>query len=80
MPSHKGGEKPCLGPCMRCGTMLEEGDKFCPDCGTIRAENVRCINHPAIDAVGVCVVCRKSLCANCGGYTDGRFHCRQHAA
>ncbi len=78
MQSPTGGEKPCLAPCMRCGKMIKEDDDFCPHCGTLRVDDAKCVNHQAVDAVGACVVCGKSFCAMCGGYSVGRFHCNHH--
>jgi len=77
-PPSIGGEKPCLAPCIRCGKMINDNAEYCPACGTLRAENVMCINHPETEALGVCVVCGESMCAKCGGYSDGRFHCKRH--
>ena len=79
MQSLTGGEKPCLAPCMRCGKMVRDDADFCPDCGTLRIDHIHCVNHPAVEAVGACVICGKSLCAMCGGYSVGRFLCKQHA-
>lgn len=34
-----------------------------------------CANHPARDAIGVCVKCRTRVCAECSTKVDGINHC-----
>jgi hypothetical protein len=36
---------------------------------------VACRNHPAREAIGVCVKCRARVCAECSTKLDGINHC-----
>lgn len=36
---------------------------------------VACRNHPAREAIGVCVKCRARVCAECSTKVDGINHC-----
>ena len=29
-------------PCIKCGTMINEDIKFCPECGTNQTEKLKC--------------------------------------
>jgi hypothetical protein len=37
----------------------------------------RCKNHPDRDGVGICVPCRRVVCADCSTRLDGINHCRE---
>ena len=36
---------------------------------------VTCTNHPARDAIGLCVRCRARVCSECSTKVDGINHC-----
>lgn len=36
---------------------------------------VACPNHPAREAIGICVKCRARVCAECSTKVDGINHC-----
>ena len=38
---------------------------------------VACPNHPAREAIGVCVKCRARVCSECSTKLDGINHCAQ---
>lgn len=38
---------------------------------------VACPNHPAREAIGVCVQCRARVCSECSTKLDGINHCAQ---
>lgn len=41
---------------------------------------MKCVNHPEIEAAGVCVVCGKPFCASCIQIQDNRYICEKHMA
>ena len=65
--------------CPKCNDAVEKDDDFCPNCGTLFAETVFCVNHPEQAAVGVCVICTDPFCAECGSTENGIFCCNLHA-
>jgi len=65
--------------CTRCSHSVRESDDFCPECGALFREHVECENHPAREAVGVCVICCEPQCKACGGYTHDLFLCNKHS-
>lgn len=50
--------------CARCGSEYAEGEA-CPACGAIRVP-AACDDHPDQQAVGLCVVCGRTVCGACG--------------
>src|SRR5205814_2059774 len=43
------------------------------------ADHLVCANHGAVPAEGVCVMCSKPYCRNCGEDTEGVFLCDPHS-
>lgn len=41
---------------------------------------MKCIAHPEVEALGVCIACGKGVCAECAVTVDGRTHCQTCAA
>lgn len=71
------GEKPI---CSLCENEVERNDDFCPNCGTLFAEFVKCVEHTNKDAKGVCVICISPYCEECGMFVDDRiFLCNEHS-
>lgn len=67
--------------CDHCGGAIDLDSDYCPQCGTLYAEDqYSCTNHPTGIAVGVCVVCQKLFCDECLKEKHGRFYCRDHEA
>jgi len=64
--------------CSHCGSIIKVDDDFCPDCGILFAEFVKCIEHNDKEAEGVCVICCEPLCAGCGIYVNEIFLCNEH--
>lgn len=64
--------------CNTCNFEIETDSDFCPRCGTIFIEDVKCENHPDIEAEGVCVICTKPCCKNCGYADRDIFLCNEH--
>ena len=64
--------------CSNCETEVQADDEFCPECGEVFAENVRCVLHPVETAAGVCIVCARPFCEECGGRVEHHFLCHEH--
>lgn len=65
--------------CPRCRETVQPDDDFCPHCGDLFLENVTCSLHPDRSAAGVCIICTKPFCSECGGWTNRRFLCNDHS-
>ena len=66
--------------CSYCSNKVSQDSDFCPECGTLLIENVKCTNHENIDAEGVCIICCEPYCKECGFYVDNRmFLCNKHS-
>ncbi|CAM3830463.1 zinc ribbon domain-containing protein [Cohnella lubricantis] len=68
------GDKPQLYPCIRCGRMPDENDKYCIDCG-VPVHN-RCSDEPGILKKGCSFVNppTAAYCAKCGEPTVYQLH------
>ena len=65
--------------CGLCGRETNNEDDFCPDCGTLFSENVKCTKHSDREANGVCVICCEPFCDECGFFVDDKiFLCTFH--
>jgi hypothetical protein len=66
--------------CHYCKNEVTEDSDFCPHCGALFAEagNVCCDLHPLEPGTGVCIICRKLCCEECGAKVRGRFFCSAH--
>ena len=65
--------------CGLCGRDTNNEDDFCPDCGTLFLENVKCTKHSDREADGVCVICCEPFCDECGFFVDDKiFLCTLH--
>jgi hypothetical protein len=66
--------------CHYCKNEVTEDSDFCPHCGVLFAEagSVRCDLHPLEPGTGVCIICRKLCCEECGAKVRGRFFCSAH--
>jgi hypothetical protein len=69
-----------LTPCPNCSEEVTKDSDFCPHCGTLFSEagEVICDEHPQQQASGVCIICRKVLCQECGVQVHGRIFCIAH--
>ncbi|MFA7227549.1 MAG: DUF2007 domain-containing protein [Melioribacteraceae bacterium] len=66
--------------CSFCMVEVKDGDDFCPNCGSIFTEGVKCSEHPSEEADGVCVICTEPYCEKCGMLVDDRiFLCVGHS-
>lgn len=64
--------------CEECGAGVGNADEFCPACGAVFAEKLRCDAHPEAAAFAVCVVCQKKLCQECSVAVSGHHTCEAH--
>jgi hypothetical protein len=66
--------------CPYCSEEVTADSDFCPHCGTlfVDGKDVMCDEHPAKSALGVCIICRKLVCDECGMETGRRFFCSAH--
>jgi len=64
--------------CNGCDFEIETDSDFCPRCGTIFIEDVKCEKHTDIEAEGVCVICTKPCCKKCGYTGKEVFLCNEH--
>jgi hypothetical protein len=66
--------------CERCGRAVPQQGVFCKSCGALFSDQLRCSKHHSVEAAGVCVICSKPFCKDCGGDTDKIFLCDPHFA
>jgi hypothetical protein len=66
--------------CRHCGEEITADSDFCPHCGMLFAEagKVFCDLHLLEPGAGVCIICRKVCCTDCGAEVRGRFLCSAH--
>ncbi|MBN2011116.1 hypothetical protein JW960_17345 [candidate division KSB1 bacterium] len=65
--------------CENCHHDVDVDAAFCPYCGGIYTDYLRCEKHGMTDADGVCVICGKAYCSRCGGWVNSTFRCNEHA-
>ncbi|MFN0158073.1 MAG: putative signal transducing protein [Bacteroidota bacterium] len=67
--------------CASCGEDVGEEAAFCQHCGVLSEwvdmdeRPILCDLHRETEAVGCCVICRKSLCVECAITKAGRLYC-----
>jgi len=64
--------------CGNCELELTSEDEFCPRCGSIFDEGVKCYKHESKNAEGVCVICNYAFCDECGALKNEIFLCGAH--
>ena len=68
-----------LNQCDNCGGEVDLDSDYCPQCGTLYAEDqYSCTNHPTGVATGVCVVCQNLFCDECLTERNKRLYCNEH--
>jgi len=65
--------------CANCENEVLDDLDFCPYCGTLFIEDVKCINHTDKKAKGVCLICEEPYCNDCGKFVAKKFLCSTHA-
>lgn len=66
--------------CSHCGGEVTGDSDFCPHCGILfpAAQQALCETHQTVRATGVCIICRKLVCATCSRTVRARTHCLDH--
>ena len=64
--------------CSYCENEISDDSDYCPRCGTLITENVKCKLHELVDAEGVCLICSQPYCSDCGDYLKKVFLCNKH--
>lgn len=68
-----------LEDCSNCSEHVTADSDFCVHCGAMFSnENYWCEKHPAVNAVAVCVICRRLLCQECCVKRGVRMFCEDH--
>lgn len=64
--------------CKACKQDVNENDTYCRNCGEVFSDTLCCINHSNTPADGVCVICVKPFCNQCGGKDNNIYLCDEH--
>ena len=64
--------------CTNCSFKTDDDSDYCPRCGTLLIENVKCENHTKSEAEGVCVICGDPFCSDCCHPVNNIFLCIEH--
>jgi hypothetical protein len=66
--------------CSNCNEEVTVDSDFCPHCGMLfkETENVFCDEHQKNPAQGVCIICQRLVCQECGVSSAGRIFCEAH--
>jgi RNA polymerase subunit RPABC4/transcription elongation factor Spt4 len=65
--------------CLNCEFLIKKDDDYCPNCGTIFSENIKCTHHIGTEAEGVCLICLQPFCKKCGLVVNNVFLCDKHS-
>jgi len=73
-------ESPEYISCSSCNEEVTPDSEYCPHCGVLfeSAAGEKCDTHPANPAQGICIICRKLVCEECGKVVHGRHFCLDH--
>ena len=61
--------------CTRCKEAVGENETYCRNCGALFVDPLICSVHHSTPAEGVCVICAKPYCNECGGAVNNIFLC-----
>ena len=64
--------------CADCNFEADDDSDYCPHCGTLFIENIKCETHSKVKAEGVCVICGKPFCSDCSHSVNNIFLCNEH--
>jgi hypothetical protein len=64
--------------CGECSNLVQEDAEYCPNCGAMFKQEFRCTHHPSKPADGICVICKKPFCGECGVDVMNIYFCNQH--
>lgn len=65
--------------CTQCGSIRQEVEQYCLECGFIFFEGKTCLDHPSVPAEGVCAICAQAYCKDCGLWVNHVFLCDPHS-
>lgn len=65
--------------CEKCNSPISDENEFCPECGEIFIDEVKCKNHPSEVSEGVCIICCEPYCNDCLGSINKIFLCKTHS-
>ncbi|HEY9188772.1 MAG TPA: zinc ribbon domain-containing protein [Ignavibacteria bacterium] len=68
--------------CDNCEEEIDSNFKYCLHCGFILKKSKsdisdECENHPGKNAIGICVICGKPVCAECAKISNKRIFCEK---
>jgi hypothetical protein len=61
-----------------CSSVVQEEAEYCPNCGAMFKEGFRYIHHQSKPADGICVICKRPFCSDCGADITYIFFCNHH--
>jgi len=64
--------------CLNCELGVKDIDEYCPNCGVVFAENIKCHLHKEAEAEGICLICSKLCRKKCGKLVNHIFLCNEH--
>jgi hypothetical protein len=64
--------------CSKCRSKSMGDAQFCPNCGNIFADGLKCSNHARSVATGVCIICCIPYCARCASRVNKLYLCDKH--
>jgi hypothetical protein len=64
--------------CDDCKNEVAQEDEFCPNCGLVFVQDLKCARHEDAPANGVCIICSRPCCDKCGRKVNRLFLCNQH--
>lgn len=65
--------------CPICDREVCHYDEHCRFCGSLFVDNIYCTNHTDTEAEGICLICSKPFCSECGTEVIGKFFCKEHS-
>lgn len=65
--------------CPICDRVITIDKGFCDYCGSILNEELNCTIHQYHEAEGICLICSKPFCSDCGTEVIGKFFCLEHS-
>jgi RNA polymerase subunit RPABC4/transcription elongation factor Spt4 len=66
--------------CDQCKEPVSADALWCPKCGTLFIDTLRCFLHPDALAHGRCVTCGQHVCPQCATRQMSRYFCEHDAA
>jgi hypothetical protein len=64
--------------CTECSNAVKESDDYCQNCGAMFKDGFVCVHHRSKVADGICVICKRPFCNECGADVVHVFFCNTH--